>query len=200
MQAEHLIEQDGANNTPGLSRVLTYMAADDVKTLPKVVQLDPNGAGSFANLATIADKIVMKEGKEPKQIRVNLKKGSFNSTLVGAGKGKGFRNTVNFFIPGGADVVRGFAAWVKNRDTYMVLRDLDDQRFMGGTEDYPMQIAEAAVNSGDSPEGDREATFTFEFYAPYPWPRYIPETITVTGASTGSADDTEFDVDVINVD
>lgn len=201
MEAEDIAFDDGKNNTPGLARVLTYVAADNVKTFPRVIQKDPNGGGSFADLSTISDKLVVKEGREANQIRVNLKKGSFNSIPVGSGKSMSYRNTLNFFIPGGDDVVRGFAAWVKNRDMVFICKDLDDNRFLGGTPNYPMQyVPEGGINSGDTPEGEREGSFTFEFYAPHPWPRYIPETITVTGNSTGSADDTEFEVDTLDID
>lgn len=200
MQPEDIGLQDGANNTPGISRVITLMAMGDIKTYPAIKEIDPNAtSGEFSDLASITTNIVMKEEKTPFQINGILKKGSVTSEAVGNLQGRQYRNSIKIFIAGNKTQVRGLLAWIKNRGMAIVSRDFDGDKFLLGTYDYPAQIVTATSGTGDAPESDRETALEFESYSPYPIPSFSGEII-ISGSDSGSGDDSVYDPDVFHVD
>ncbi|SDK35255.1 hypothetical protein SAMN05421823_102532 [Catalinimonas alkaloidigena] len=147
MELQDILWPNGSNNDAGLARMHYYCALDDIDTFPAIAAT-PASATSAAELVTVADDFVFKSGKCFKEFYCTLEKGNMKSTLVGERDGKSAENTVTLFHPGNKDYLLGMIEYLKNTNLVVLVRELDGQIRIFGSEYLPANLDVAESDSG----------------------------------------------------
>ena len=137
---------DGQDNDAGLASELYYAPLADVATFPAVIAVPTN----FDEKVTVSSDFVMQSGKQFFQIYGTLEKGSVISTLVGERDGKSFENMAKFVHPGNKPYLLGFLEYLKNTNLVFIVKELDGQMRIIGSEDLPAKIDAAESTTGEA--------------------------------------------------
>ena len=165
-----VILDDAGNNTPGNDVTIVIVSVSDLESVPSPVLGDPLGEGSIADLATITEDAVTKEGKVFTVIKAIPESVKFDSKSVGGTKSKGFENMVDFAIPGNTKTTLGFLSKIKNGSYIVFVRDRDGQIRMLGTAGFPAQMVDSSGGSGAARGDDKSFTVSFESVGSAPSP------------------------------
>lgn len=185
MDTIDLVHKAGSDNTPGIAQKVFYTPMANVVTLPKPkVDDSASDTGSFADLVTIVDDIVVKEPLN--YIYVTLEDGELKHEGQGETDSMSFKNTLEFAHPGTKPEQLGFAQWCKNNDLLFLVPEQDGQLRVLGTRNYPAKLASAPGSTGKKSTDGRKTTFSFHSSRKGPAPVFTGK-VQVQGANGGAA-------------
>ena len=134
----------GQNNDAGTQTEIFWAPLADVLTFPKV----PADPADFTTAVTITGDFVMKPGKKFNTLYCTLEEGEVTSSLVGERDGKSMENMINGFYPGNKAQILGFIEWAKNTPLVMVVKELEGQMRIMGSDGLPCYIETADLTTG----------------------------------------------------
>lgn len=190
MEPEDILFSDGSDNTPGLAlQEVMYAPVEYIESMISKCDTTP---GSFEQLGTDSNNIVMKANKGFKRLYFTDETGELMDEVVGETDGKAIKNSLKFFHPGESAEILGFTSWAKNKKGFVFIckdKDCNVRRF--GSLETPAKLA-TAPGGTKAKNGERKGReFTFEYTAADAAP-YFTGAVDLTGAavySTGGASD-----------
>lgn len=185
MNLEDIDQTDGADNTAGIGQDIWVAKLADIETLPVPILDDSAGDGSFTDLVTITDNIVMKAGKVFNKIRVTLETSALNGDIQGNMDGKSFKNAISGQLPGNKAQALGFLQWAKNSSLIAIIEELDGQVRLLGHRAYPAKLTAGGASTGAKTTDDRAVKFTLESVRKGPAPVFAGKVV-LTGSAAGS--------------
>jgi len=193
VDTQDLVHQSGSDNTPGIQQKIFYTTLENVVTLPKpVIDDSASPTGSFADLVTILDDIVVKVPLS--SIYVTLEEGELKHVGQGETDSMSFKNSLEFAHPGSKAEVLGFAQWVKNNNIIFLVPEVDGQVRLLGNRAYPAKMESAPGSTDKKAAGAKKTTFTFQSSRKGPSPIFKGK-VMVQGV--GGAPATEQDLELV---
>ncbi len=162
MDIQALLHLDGSDNTSGIGQYIFVAKIEDIAVLPVPVLDDSTGTGTFADLVTITQNIVMLAGKSFHKIYVTLEAGELKSETQGELDGISFLNQLEFFHPGSQAEVLGFAQWAKNSSLVFLVPEVDGAIRLLGHRAYPAKMVSSPFTTGKASADRKGGTFTFK--------------------------------------
>lgn len=167
------IQHLGGDNMPGLNQKIYYAQISDidVSVFPETIVTDPlSASGSFSDLGTIEDNIVMKEGKSFHEIYCSQDRGSLNHEWQGGSDSKNCLATLEFFHPGQKAELIGFSRWAANNNLIFIVKDKNGKQRLFGTPGSPAKLAGGSSPNGPEASGENGNIFQFttNFYSQTP--------------------------------
>jgi hypothetical protein len=161
---------EGQDNTAGIQQTVYVIRKSDVETFPVLPKLAD--AANLAELATVADNIVLKTGTKPMAVYTTLEKSGATSDSQGETDGMSFKNSIKLFVPGNTPTADGFARYAKNGSFYILYADLDGAVYLLGHPGYPAKMVSAPGTTGEKTADAKGRTYTFQSVWSGPAPRF----------------------------
>jgi hypothetical protein len=154
----------GQDNSAGIQQNIYLIDFRDVATHPKFPKIDTTSqtAQTLAQLVTVPDDILLKNGRKAFRLQCTLEKGSGTSDSQGEMDGMSFKNGLKIQIPGNKANGDGFARYAKNGSFYLVYFELDGSVRLLGNPGYPAKMVSAPGTTGEGSATMKQRTFTFQ--------------------------------------
>ena len=188
------IVHNGGHNTPGMKQKIWFAQVSDIDEtqFPTTVVTDPlSVTGNFADLATVVENIVMKEGKRFYSMYVSMDRGSLNHEVQGGSDSKNMLGTLEFFHPGSKAEILGFWDWVANNNMVFIIQEKDGTKRLFGSPDDPAKLTGGSTPNGPEASGEKGNIFTFNVNRSGPTPIFTGN-VDLQGSGYESGDPDDF--------
>lgn len=176
----------GEDNSAGIQQNIYLIDFRDVATHPKFPKIitAPGTPQTLAELVTILDDILLKNGRKAFRLQCTLEKGAGTSDSQGEIDGMSFKNGLKFLIPGNKANADGFARYAKNGSFYLLYFELDGSPRLLGNPGYPAKLVSAPGSTGEKSSDLKGRTFTFQSVWSGPAP-ILEGKVMIAGATPG---------------
>lgn len=145
-----MVPTEGANPLPGIGQYIYLAVASEILSLKKPVAVPTTNA----QIVTITEDHVMKEGKKAIRLYSVRNKGSYETKSSGGPKMKGSESTVKAFLPGDDATARGMIHNIQNRDLVLWVPNRSGFVTQYGDEILWAQVDSYTIKSGEKTGDD----------------------------------------------
>lgn len=132
---EDILWADGQDNYAGIRSIVRYAYINDIEVFPEV----PTTPTSLEDRVTISDAITFKAGKGWSKIYTTPETAKFDCNNVGERDGVSWENMLEFFHPGSAAQLMGFADAAKNSNLVYLVEELNGTKRLVGSKVIPSE-------------------------------------------------------------
>lgn len=167
--AEDLLNLTGGDTTAGLTTVVFWGYAHQVKTWPK-----PKG-GSTVDEVTADAAVVLEPGAKIGKLKVTFNENDLKYKLAGQIGSKGYKQDLSLYRAGQLAEFLGFTTKVKNKELFFIIPDKNGNQYFLGSELIPCLPSEGEGSLGNNVDAKNgnSITITSESRIPlliYPFP------------------------------
>lgn len=158
---------DGVKNVAG-SQIKSYFCPISALTAEPSLADDPS---SLAEILYLSGGYTCAASSNFVELYLTYKTGSYKAEAAGDLDGEGYKITAEFFHPGSADDVAGFAAKCTNTPGVLIMIEENGERLVMGSSKHPCYLR-GSFDLGKSPDDRKGFSFVAETYSGQQITRY----------------------------